>query len=819
MGRSKYSGHLPKPTTAVDLAGNPSPPLIAVENRPDPSHTQLRAQARNRTQPTSDLVPRVTPRRAPASTRDPRQPVPTSYSSRPEPLDPTRPETDPNLPNRPEPEKFIPVICNVLILAIDSVALGFISISSIPCMSLTFLIEPNRWSKVQSLELVALVQTAGKAHFHGGTGAAPTTMEASTDDGNDGGSEKEKPVSAVGFGELFQFVKGLDYLLMAVGTADAVVHSSSLPLFLRFFVRSYEEDFDLIGCRDIVLDVDCRVTIDTKMRVKYVEAALNQAIQYFDTEVRTCNVVFAINIILLWSRMQLVTGFVVGFTAVWQLYLVTLVVVPLIVVIGGVHIVTLSKSSSKRQAALSQERNVAYNIPDYNGFGIRGRVEGTAFLLFSLENCPKDWIQNWTCQRDKKKDLHMVFIDLEKAYDRVPRNVMWWALEKHKVPYKYITLFKDMYKDAMTCIRTFDESRAGVNRKLELWKDTLESKGFRLSRTKTEYITCAFSMATHDDGDVSLDGQVVAKETFRYLGSMLQKDGGIDADVRHRIAASWLKWRQASGVLCDKRVPQRLKGKFYRTAIRSAMLYGAEWIESVMRIFETGSEWLQLRRNWFNIDLDGSDMSNGGLLMHWCVGEFYSGSMISLGQSNPSMAAFKKAQVATTKIYRVIYHKSSVERNNELETQILNDFSLTVPAGKPIALVGSSGLGKSTMVSIIERFYDTTSDIKVEVDEATNWTSYQEPTLFATTIKENILLGRPDSSLVEIEEAARVRNAHSFIVNLSDGYDTQDLRWTHKDQGVEEIFTDDRRCEEAPHRFHIGIVALREIRKCKKSTK
>jgi hypothetical protein len=67
---------------------------------------------------------------------------------------------------------------------------------------------------------------------------------------------------------------------------------------------------------------------------------------------------------------------------------------------------------------------------------------------------------------------------------------------------------------------------------------------------------------------VSFDGQVVAKkETFRYLRSMLQKDGEIDEDVRHRISAGWLKWRQASGVLCDKTVPQKLKGKFYRMAI------------------------------------------------------------------------------------------------------------------------------------------------------------------------------------------------------------------------------------------------------------
>ena len=67
-----------------------------------------------------------------------------------------------------------------------------------------------------------------------------------------------------------------------------------------------------------------------------------------------------------------------------------------------------------------------------------------------------------------------------------------------------------------------DESRAGVNRKLELWRHTLESKGFILSRTKTEYMRCDFSATRHEDGDVSLDGQVVPKkDTFRYLGLML----------------------------------------------------------------------------------------------------------------------------------------------------------------------------------------------------------------------------------------------------------------------------------------------------------
>ena len=59
-----------------------------------------------------------------------------------------------------------------------------------------------------------------------------------------------------------------------------------------------------------------------------------------------------------------------------------------------------------------------------------------------------------------------------------------------------------------------DESRAGVNRKLELCRRTLESKWFRLSRTKTEYMMCDSSATRHEGGDVSLDGQVVVQKLF-----------------------------------------------------------------------------------------------------------------------------------------------------------------------------------------------------------------------------------------------------------------------------------------------------------------
>jgi hypothetical protein len=87
-----------------------------------------------------------------------------------------------------------------------------------------------------------------------------------------------------------------------------------------------------------------------------------------------------------------------------------------------------------------------------------------------------------------------------------------------------------------------DESRTWVDQKLKLWRRTLEAKGFKLSRSKTEYMKCDFSATTQEEGDVKLDGQVVPKkDTFHYLGSMLQKNGDIDEDVSHRIKANWLK--------------------------------------------------------------------------------------------------------------------------------------------------------------------------------------------------------------------------------------------------------------------------------------
>ncbi|XP_019244486.1 PREDICTED: uncharacterized protein LOC109224358 [Nicotiana attenuata] len=106
----------------------------------------------------------------------------------------------------------------------------------------------------------------------------------------------------------------------------------------------------------------------------------------------------------------------------------------------------------------------------------------------------------------------------------------------------------------------------------------MESKGFKLSRTKTKYLECKFSGATQGvESEVGLDSQVIPRRgSFKYLGSIIQGGEEIDEDVTHCIGAGWIKWRLDSGVLCDKKVPPKLKGMFDRAVVRPAMLYGTE---------------------------------------------------------------------------------------------------------------------------------------------------------------------------------------------------------------------------------------------------
>ena len=70
---------------------------------------------------------------------------------------------------------------------------------------------------------------------------------------------------------------------------------------------------------------------------------------------------------------------------------------------------------------------------------------------------------------------------------------------------------------------------------------------------------------------------------FKYLGSTVQEDGGSDRNTEKRIQSGWYSWRKITGVLCDKRVPEKVKGKMYKTIVRPAMLYGMETVAMTKR--------------------------------------------------------------------------------------------------------------------------------------------------------------------------------------------------------------------------------------------
>ncbi|KAL5195414.1 Craniofacial development protein 2 [Glycine soja] len=112
----------------------------------------------------------------------------------------------------------------------------------------------------------------------------------------------------------------------------------------------------------------------------------------------------------------------------------------------------------------------------------------------------------------------------------------------------------------------------------EIMRRALETHDFRLSRSKSEYMECKFNKRRRvSNSEVKIGDHIIPQVTrFKYLGSVIQDDGEIEGDVNHRIQAGWMKWRKASGVLCDAKVPIKLKGKFYRTAVRPAILYGTK---------------------------------------------------------------------------------------------------------------------------------------------------------------------------------------------------------------------------------------------------
>uniref|UniRef100_A0A8C2FUA8 ATP-binding cassette sub-family B member 5 n=1 Tax=Cyprinus carpio TaxID=7962 RepID=A0A8C2FUA8_CYPCA len=178
-----------------------------------------------------------------------------------------------------------------------------------------------------------------------------------------------------------------------------------------------------------------------------------------------------------------------------------------------------------------------------------------------------------------------------------------------------------------------------------------------------------------------------------------------------------------------------------------------------------------------------------------------------IGQTSPNIQSFSSARGAAHKVFHIIDHepkinsfseegykldivKGNIEFKNihftypsRQDVKVLNGLNLKVMSGQTIALVGSSGCGKSTTIQLLQRFYDP-QEGTVTIDghdirslnvrglrELIGVVS-QEPVLFATTISENIRYGREDVTQEEIEQAAREANAYDFIMKLPDKFET-----------------------------------------------
>jgi len=180
----------------------------------------------------------------------------------------------------------------------------------------------------------------------------------------------------------------------------------------------------------------------------------------------------------------------------------------------------------------------------------------------------------------------------------------------------------------------------------------------------------------------------------------------------------------------------------------------------------------------------------------------------SLGMALPDLKYFTEASVAATRIFDRINRVPLIDGENtkgivldnirgEIEFEyvkftypsrpdsiVLKDFNLKIGAGKTVALVGASGSGKSTAIALVQRFYDADDGV-VRIDGVDikslqlKWIRgkmglvSQEHALFGTSIKDNIRFGKLDATMDEVTASAMAANAHNFIRQLPEGYETK----------------------------------------------
>ncbi|KAK9161866.1 hypothetical protein Syun_008207 [Stephania yunnanensis] len=232
----------------------------------------------------------------------------------------------------------------------------------------------------------------------------------------------------------------------------------------------------------------------------------------------------------------------------------------------------------------------------------------------------------------------------------------------------------------------------------------------------------------------------------------------------------------------------------YESGVKEGMASGIGFGAIMLIIFSTYALAI-----WYGGKLILEKGYTGGDVINVIVAVL-TGSM-SLGQASPSFSAFAAGQAAAYKMFETINRKPDIDAydtsgrvlddingNIELrdvhfsyparpEEQIFRGFSLYIPSGTTAALVGQSGSGKSTVISLIERFYDPQAG-EVLIDNINlkefqlKWIRQkiglvsQEPALFASSIRDNIAYGKDGATVEEIRAAAELANAAKFIDKL-----------------------------------------------------
>ncbi|EYC34345.1 hypothetical protein Y032_0001g372 [Ancylostoma ceylanicum] len=146
-------------------------------------------------------------------------------------------------------------------------------------------------------------------------------------------------------------------------------------------------------------------------------------------------------------------------------------------------------------------------------------------------------------------------------------------------------------------------TREELQEVMQAWKGRLERYGMKFNTKKTEYLECG----DQTPGHVAINSEELPKASvFKYLGSRIAADSNTLTEAECRANAAWSKCRQVTSVMCDKKVPLKLKSKIYRTVVRPVALYGAECWPTTLKYVQTPHtmEKRMLRWTWGNTRLD-----------------------------------------------------------------------------------------------------------------------------------------------------------------------------------------------------------------------